>query len=190
MFATRLRPLLAISLVVAACSGAQTTDTGSSEKPPLLLTADGLAGLDPNQKIDGTVINRAFPDLVVDSDGFGVRYAIRRNGATLALVEPTGEQGYRAKVIDSSVLGPEGVRVGDPWAKIEPMKDIQCRRGAGEWASQIYCTTPRLAGIVFGFNGATVDTGSCSQDCAVSQVTVLEGHPIRMIDWERPPGVD
>lgn len=179
-------PLVGAALLTLGCGGAQTTNGTGADKPSMVLTPEGLMGLDPEQKIDATVIQKAFPELTVDTDGFGVRYAIRKEGATLALIEPTGAVGYRAKVLDASVAGPDGIRVGAPWTTIAELRDIQCRRGAGEWASQIYCTTPRFSGIVFGFDGATVDTGDCTESCTLPSTDGLAGHAIRMIDWERP----
>lgn len=175
--------ILVAAATLSACGGKQKV-AAPGTATHMNLTDEGLEGLDEATAINGITLQKAFPELQVDTGGLGRRYALRANGETLAVVEPRGEVGYRAKVLSSGVAGPRGVRVGDDFAAIVRFDELQCRRGAGEWASQIYCTTPDLPRIVFGFDGARVDTGSCEADCRLPDENALQGTPIRMIDWE------
>ncbi len=168
----------------SACATKQEVPDEEKVETLMTLTEEGFDGIDRTQRVNALAISKAYPDLEVDSDGFGRRYAVRRDGNTIALIEPKGEIGYRAKVLANSVVGPRGVRVGQDFSTIARLDDLQCRRGDGEWASQIYCTTSDMQGIVFGFDGSVVDTGSCERACVLAENAALTGHSIEMIDWD------
>ena len=173
-----------LTAVLAGCAAAPEAPKAVEPEPILVLTPEGLEGLPATGPINAFVIQRACPELVVVASAYGTRYAVRHAGETLALVEPLGSTGYRAKLLSALTTAPRNIRVGDLFSEVASLSDVQCRRGAGEWASEVYCTSPATQNIVYGFDAAGIATGDCTAKCVVSDTSVLQSVPIRMIDWE------
>lgn len=174
-----------LMLPLAACAGTPANSSAPVEAEPILvLTSEGLQGLPVETKINAIEIQRAYPELDVEGSAYGKRYAVRLEGETLVLIEPTGEVGYRAKLLSNKTTGPRSIRVGDPFSEVAALSDLQCRRGSGEWASEVYCTSSSTEHIVYGFDADNIETGDCLAECVVTDTSGLERAKVRMIDWQ------
>jgi hypothetical protein len=138
----------------------------------------------PAAPVTKATLATAFRGYKVDGVSVGTRFAVRYAGATMLVVDLDGEGGYRAQARDSGVLGPDEIRVGDKFDELADLKELQCIRGAGEWAKLIRCTTPTITNVSFSLRLPVDETPDCADGCTLPGHAALIGVPIESIDYQ------